>query len=391
MDQDSPIDLSGVVELRQYTLHRGRRDALLELFDRHFVDGQEACGIRVLGQFRDADDPDRFVWVRGFRDLAARADALAAFYDGPVWRAHREAANATMIDSDNVLVLRPVDGTSGLAPLRAGLFAATVYLLRAPAADGFARLFDEELAPLLAAAGAAPIARFVTETAPNNFPRLPVREGVEAFVSFAAFADDAALTRAQAALAASPGFAALQSRLHAHLLSPPQTLRLQPTSRSALGRGFAGGDEHDFDFLPGRWTIANRRLRARGAGCTTWDEFAGASEARAHLGGVANSDENDFPARGFSGMTVRAFDRARRLWSIYWIDSVSGRLAPPVVGGFDGNRGTFVGDDVDGERPVRVVFTWTRRGPDAARWEQAFSYDGGRSWETNWIMELNRS
>src|SRR5690242_5785819 len=104
---------SPIVELRQYTLHPGARETLIELFDREFVETQEACGMKVIGQFRDLDDPDRFVWLRGFPDMPARARALAAFYGGPVWKAHRNAANATMIDSDNVLLLRPVAPDAG--------------------------------------------------------------------------------------------------------------------------------------------------------------------------------------------------------------------------------------------------------------------------------------
>ncbi len=97
-----------VVELRQYTLRPGQREVLVELFDRELVESQEAVGMRVLGQFRDLDRPDRFVWLRGFADLATRRAGLTAFYGGPVWAAHAAAANATMIDSDDVLLLRPV-------------------------------------------------------------------------------------------------------------------------------------------------------------------------------------------------------------------------------------------------------------------------------------------
>ena len=88
-----------VVELRQYTLHPGKRDVLIELFDREFVESQEALGIQLLGQFRDIDRPDVFTWLRGFDSMSSRADALAGFYDGPVWAKHRDAANATMIDA----------------------------------------------------------------------------------------------------------------------------------------------------------------------------------------------------------------------------------------------------------------------------------------------------
>src|SRR5258706_16365234 len=98
-----------VVELRQYTLHSGMRDVLVGLFDREFVETQEATGMAVLGQFTDLDDADRFVWLRGFSDMDRRKVALANFYGGPVWKAHRVEANATMVDSDDVLLLRPVD------------------------------------------------------------------------------------------------------------------------------------------------------------------------------------------------------------------------------------------------------------------------------------------
>jgi len=104
-----------IVELRQYALHPGKRDILIDLFNREFIESQEAVGIKVIGQFRNIDDPDRFVWLRGFRDMASRAKALQDFYGGPVWKAHREAANATMVDSDNVLLLCPAAPTSGFS------------------------------------------------------------------------------------------------------------------------------------------------------------------------------------------------------------------------------------------------------------------------------------
>jgi hypothetical protein len=98
---------SAIVELRRYELKPGMRDVLIELFDREFVESQEAVGMSLLGQFRDLDRPDQFVWLRGFPDMAARRRGLEAFYGGPVWKRHSEAANATMIDVSNVLLLRP--------------------------------------------------------------------------------------------------------------------------------------------------------------------------------------------------------------------------------------------------------------------------------------------
>ncbi|PYQ18275.1 MAG: hypothetical protein DMF79_15470 [Acidobacteria bacterium] len=103
-----------VIELRQYTLHPGQRDSLIALFDREFVETQEATGMRVIAQFRDLDRPDVFTWLRGFPDMPTRTASLGAFYGEPVWAAHRAAANATMVSTDNVRLLRPSRGLGRL-------------------------------------------------------------------------------------------------------------------------------------------------------------------------------------------------------------------------------------------------------------------------------------
>jgi hypothetical protein len=150
------------------------------------------------------------------------------------------------------------------------------------------------------------------------------------------------------------------------------------------------GRPGDFDFLLGHWQVHNRRLRQRHAGCTEWDEFPATSQAWVMLDGAVSIDEMRFPTQGFSGMTLRTLDHATKRWSIYWINSTNGQLFPPVHGGFAGERGEFLGEDSDDGRAVRVRFIWTRLGPDAARWEQAFALEGG-AWEDNWVMELRRA
>src|SRR5436305_1993565 len=145
-DQGCPI-----IELRQYTLRRGQRDVLISLFDREFVETQEAVGMAILGQFRDLDNLDRFVWLRGFRDMPSRAEALGRFYGGPVWKAHGKQANATMVDSDNVLLLRPTTAHSGFpAAARppvgsttppSSLILATLYQRDCPFDEDLARFF----------------------------------------------------------------------------------------------------------------------------------------------------------------------------------------------------------------------------------------------------------
>jgi hypothetical protein len=147
---------------------------------------------------------------------------------------------------------------------------------------------------------------------------------------------------------------------------------------------------HGFDFLHGEWSVANRSLVKRLAGCAVWQEFPGTAVCRPFFDGAANVDEFVFPTRSLSGMTLRLFDREREQWSIYWADSRTGRLAPPVVGSFASGRGDFYGDDVEAGQPVHVHFVWSQITPHSARWEQSFSPDG-ETWETNWIMELTRA
>lgn len=229
---------SGVVELRQYTLQPGRRDELIALFERELVQAQEACGMDVLGTFRDLDAPDRFVWLRGFPDLACRAHALARFYDGPAWRAHRDAANATLRDWHDVHLLRPLGALP--SPERAssadtGVLLATLYPLHHGGAEAFAAFFEQALVPLLWSANVPLMARFVSETARNAYPRLPVREGETVFAWLAPFANAAraaqALARIEEALDWTP---AVAEPLWQRLRAPPQVLRLAPTSTSRL-------------------------------------------------------------------------------------------------------------------------------------------------------------
>src|SRR5689334_24908929 len=164
---------SPILELRRYTLHAGRRDELIELFEREFVETQETVGIQVIGQFYDLDDPNQFVWLRGFNDMYAREQSLHAFYSGPIWKTHRDAANATMIDSDNVLLLRPAPSTCGFSlqnrnrPPRGshlvnnGFVAAMIYYFKRPVSSEFITGFENRMKPQLIQSGASILAYFV--------------------------------------------------------------------------------------------------------------------------------------------------------------------------------------------------------------------------------------
>jgi quinol monooxygenase YgiN len=213
-----------VVELRQYTHRPGRRDDLIELFETKFVAGQIEAGMTVIAAFRDLNDADRFVWLRGFPDMTAREEALKAFYGGPLWKANRDAANATLVDSDNVLLLRDARPGSGFAwdDARGGLIAAMVYPVGAGGAAGFTEFFERTLKPALVNAGSTVLATFVTEHAKNTFANLPVRENEDVFVWFVRFADRASYDRYLAATQTSQ-----PPPLEVLLLAPTAASRVQ--------------------------------------------------------------------------------------------------------------------------------------------------------------------
>jgi len=149
----------------------------------------------------------------------------------------------------------------------------------------------------------------------------------------------------------------------------------------------------DFDFLIGRWRVRHRRLKARLDGNKEWDEFDGTSSARKILAGFGNMDENQIgvPGGAYSGVTLRLFDPARQAWTIWWMDSRHpGALDASVTGAFKDGIGAFFGDDELRGQPIRVRYLWSRIGPASCRWEQAFSPNAGRSWETNWVMDFTR-
>lgn len=145
----------------------------------------------------------------------------------------------------------------------------------------------------------------------------------------------------------------------------------------------------DFDFLTGRWSIHNRRLRRRLVGSDDWEEFTSTSDVRPIFGGLGNVDEITFPD-GTSGLTVRLFDTTTGRWSLNWASSDSGVFFPPLFGSFTNGVGTFHGNETQDNTPVHIRFLWHRITGDSARWEQAMSTDGGQTWETNWYMDITR-
>jgi Helix-turn-helix family len=147
----------------------------------------------------------------------------------------------------------------------------------------------------------------------------------------------------------------------------------------------------DFDFLHGTWTVEHHRLRERLVGSSDWETFTGTAKCWEVLDGFGNVDEIAMPARGAVGMTVRLLDRRSGLWSLHWASSLTGAFEPPVTGGFEGGVGRFFGDDTHDGRPIRVRYVWDEITSTSARWQQAFSADGGATWEPNWVMVFTRS
>ena len=238
---------ASIIELRRYRLHPGARETLIDLFDREFIESQEAEGMSIIGQFRDLDDPNSFVWLRGFRDMPSRAAALNAFYTGSVWAAHRNEANGTMVNSDNVLLLRPASPGAGFPPPRVprpapgatevdrGLVVATICYLAPRTEDEFASFFEATVKPHLERASATVLAALVTERSPNTFPRLPVREGETVFVWLSAFPDLAAYETHLAELARSETWIRQAvPEMEQRTWRQNEVSRLTPTARSLL-------------------------------------------------------------------------------------------------------------------------------------------------------------
>jgi hypothetical protein len=227
---------TNLIELRQYLLHAGQRDTLIDVFDREFVEAQEAVGMDVLGQFRDPERPDYFVWFRGFPDMTARHESLTAFYDGPVWAKYGDVANATMIDSDNVMLLRAVAEDDALPALRpnqrdlrtpTGLVVVVSehveHINNASIAN-----FRSDVIPDLHRSGCRTLGVYATEAAPNTFARLPVRTDRAIVWIGAIETDDSSAVRH----AITPVAECRQDR---HVLIPTTRSLLDGTARQHLG------------------------------------------------------------------------------------------------------------------------------------------------------------
>ena len=151
---------------------------------------------------------------------------------------------------------------------------------------------------------------------------------------------------------------------------------------------------HDFDFLAGHWQVHHRKLKKRLVNNHEWVEFEGTLFSQPLMGGYANVDDDvfDVPGGAYRGVAPRSFDAKSRQWSIWWMDSrtPTAPMDPPVKGSFHDGVGTFYADDTENGKPVRIRFIWSKITPTTCHWEQAFSPDAGKTWETNWVQDLKR-
>jgi hypothetical protein len=215
-----------IVELRRYQLRPGRFDDFVDLFETRFIEQQEALGARVLGTFAIEGRPDTVIWLRAFQHMEGRQRALEGFYTSPTWLMHRDATNDTILDNDDVHLLRAIAPEAGIA-IRgrrpapgerkpAQTFKLVVSELRFAEALGNYHLW---LRLFLRKAGADPIASLGTLMAENNYPRLPVWQNRPVHVAL--LPSDAEMPE-------------LPLELRGMLKWAPEVLTLRPTARSLL-------------------------------------------------------------------------------------------------------------------------------------------------------------
>ena len=180
-------------------------------------------------------------------------------------------------------------------------------------------------------------------------------------------------------------------------LALPGSPSAQSNQGSAHGVGQIDSADrglHDFDFLVGHWQVHHRKLKQRLANSHERIEFNGTLNSQPLMGGYSNVDDLvlDVPGAPYRGVALRSFDPKSQQWSIWWLDSRTplGPLDPPMRGGFHNGVGTFYGDDTLNRKPVRARFIWSNITATSCHWEQAYSPDGGKTWETNWVQDIIR-
>ncbi|HEU5400986.1 MAG TPA: NIPSNAP family protein [Terriglobales bacterium] len=229
-----------MIEFRRYTIRDGERENFAKYFDAYFPEAMQQLGAIAAGQFFERENPSRFTWIRGFRNMDERAKANANLYYGPVWKEHRDLMNGLMTSFDNVLlmqsvqagcgieVLRPVDAVKEVDGMK-GVAVAHIFAIK----PGTLREFMRHAAAEFEAYGSEAVresGRFVTSDIPNNFPQHPVRSDGPFVVWFGIARDDATMEQFRGV--AERAAKSLEST---NLLrGVPELVILDPTSRSRM-------------------------------------------------------------------------------------------------------------------------------------------------------------
>jgi hypothetical protein len=230
-----------VIELRRYTIKEGEREHFAQYFETYFPEAFQQLGAIIYGQFLERENHSRFTWIRGFKDMDARATVNAAFYYGPVWKEHRSTMNDRLIDSDDVLLLRPLRPERGIPVLPAvdpnaetagaqGIVVAQIFAIKPNNVDAFAQQAEATFAGYRDA-GAREVGLLVTLDAPNNFPQLPIRTDGPYLAWLGILRDDRTL-ETQFNPLAKRSISALAAT--GYLRNPPELIILDPTHRSRL-------------------------------------------------------------------------------------------------------------------------------------------------------------
>jgi hypothetical protein len=156
----------------------------------------------------------------------------------------------------------------------------------------------------------------------------------------------------------------------------------------------AAGSMHEFDFFLGKWKVRHRRLKQRLAGSTDWEEYDGSTHCQSILGGIANFNDSIANRSGatYRSMGLRAFDARTNTWTDWHLDGRDPtKIALDGVGRFVDGVGIFHCDDTFEGKPIKVRGMFTPLTARSMQWEQAFSPDGGQTWETNYVMRYERT
>jgi hypothetical protein len=194
----------------------------------------------------------------------------------------------------------------------------------------------------------------------------------------------------------------LPSYVRACLLACSLVVILQPleaiaqqnpnASTTSLNSSADRDGQHDFDFEIGTWKTHLRRLQRPLTGSTTWVEYEGTTVVRKVWNGRANLVELDVtgPAGHIEGLSLRLYNPESRQWSLNFSNSAAGTLSQPTIGEFTNGRGEFFDQEFLNGRAILVRFVISDIKSDSIRFEQAFSDDGGKTWEVNWIATDTR-